>query len=96
MPYTPEHLVEGFDRVFPTGRKYALSTRRVALLFDGGWELYLGERAFRCTSGEIRIPFLPHSRRFWPLGQPILDFPSGGLDGFLLSDGPTTSDTFTL
>lgn len=96
VPYTPEHLVEGFDGSFSTGPEYALSTRWVPLLFDGGWELNLGERAFRCVLGSIRIPFLPPSRRSWPLNQPISDIPMGGLDRFLLSDGPSTSVDFAL
>lgn len=60
-----------------------------------GWELYLRERAFRCVSGEIRIPVHPPLHRSCLIDAQISNFPLEGVDGFLLSDGPSTSDAFS-
>lgn len=94
VPYTIEYLTEGFDGGFPVGPELALSTHQVSLLTYGGWELYLGERAFRCVIGEIRIPFHLPSRRSWPMDAQISEIPVEGEDGFRLSNGPNTSDAF--
>lgn len=66
---------------FPVRPEFALSTRRAPLLTLGGWELYLGERAFHCVTGEIRIPFCPPPQRFWPVDAHITKLPVAGDDG---------------
>ena len=95
LPYSGEHLTVGFEDGYPTGVEYFISTRRVPLFTDGGWELYLGERAIRSTTGEIRIPILPPARRHWPVSQsPASEIPLLGVDGFDLSEGPCTQEIF--
>lgn len=94
LPYTIEFLAEGFVGGFLTRTEFFLSTRGIPLLTLGGWELYLGEKSFRCVLGEIRI--LVHSLlyRFWHEDAHISDIPLEIIDGFLLSDGPSTLEIF--
>lgn len=94
VPYCAEHGLEGFVDGYPAGPEVALSIRRVPLLTLGGWELYLGERAFRCVIGKIQIPPLPLIRRLWDLTTSIVEILMDGIDGRLLSDGPYTSEAF--
>lgn len=71
---------------FPIRPEFALSTRGVPLLTLGGWELYLGEKAFCCVTKEIYISFHPPPQRLWPI---CIDCggPCGMVDNYLM--GPT-------
>lgn len=67
VPYSEDHLTVGFKGGFPTRAEYLLSTRRIPLLTDGGWELYLEKRAIKSITGVIRVPFSLPARRYWSL-----------------------------
>lgn len=81
---------------YPVGPEVALSICWVLLLTFGGWELYLGDKAFRCVTGEIQIPFHPPMRRQWDLFTLIIEHPLGGIYDKELSNGPCTSDPFRI
>lgn len=78
---------------FLVGPEFALSTLILLLTFRG-WELHLGERAFRCVTGDIRIPFHPPPWRFWPTNAHIVEVPVEDEDDQRLSDGPSTLNVF--
>lgn len=57
VSWTVEYLSEGFVDGCSVGPEVALLTHRLLRLTLGGWKLHLRERAFRCVTGEICIPF---------------------------------------
>lgn len=94
ISYTAEDLSKGFVDGYSVGLEVAFSTWHIPFLTLGGWELYLGERAFHCVTRDIHIPFHPLPRRFWDISAQIVDLPMEGADGRLFSDGPSTFDAF--
>lgn len=59
VPYTIEQLAEGFEDGLSIRLKYYLSIIQIPFLFDGGWEVYIGECAVRYITGKVHLPFLP-------------------------------------
>lgn len=96
VPYTAEHLVEGFEDGIPIGLEYYLSTRWISFLFDGGWVLYLGERAFRYIIREIRLPFLPLPNGFGLWLYLFHIFLQWGLGDFTYQMAPSLRMTYRL
>lgn len=64
------------------------------MLTLGSLKLYLGEKAFRCATGEIRIPVPSPHQRSWDTIAQIANLHLAGIDGMSLSTGPSTSDAF--
>lgn len=56
----------------------------------------MGERAYRCVTGAIRIPHHPPARRSWQVEDQIREIPLEGISGLELSSEPVSSDAFRM